>query len=124
MNTNYLDSDAMIALRPLELLHVLLHNLPIHYRDHHFPPLSLSPPPSLSNSPSLQHSQDNYTLQIYTLGERKGVKRLGFLSRHSTCGLQVTVTRMAGKLTVPEIVLEHGANFHAGLLFFNPIRNG
>ena len=114
MNTKYLDSDAMIALRPLELLHVLLHNIHVHQRDHHFPPLSLSPPPALSDSPSLQHSQDDYTLRLYTPSQRKGVKRLGFPSRNSTCILQVIVTRMAGKLTVPEIALENGANFHAG----------
>ena len=79
MNTKYLDSDSMIALRPLELFHVLLHNIPIHQRDRHFP-LSLSPPLALSDSPSLLHSQDDHTLRLYTPGQRKGVKRLGFLS--------------------------------------------
>ena len=124
MSTKYLDNDATITLRPLELLHVLLHNIPVHQRDHHFPPLSLSPPLALFDSPSLQHSQDDYTLQLYTLGQRKGVKRIVFISLHSTCRLQVIVTRMVGKLIVPDIALENGTNFHAGLRFFNPIRNG
>ena len=117
MNTKYLDSGLYNFFTCFFTIFLFIRGIAIS-------PLSLSPPLALSDSPSLQHSQDDYTLRLYTPGQRKGVKRLGFLSRHSTCGLQVKVTRMAGKLIVPEIVLENGANFHAGLLFFNPIRNG